>query len=98
MMVCMQTNSDGSWAWKPLLFDNPVEKVAVMLKYMKDNGIVPECECVHLLCLAARICGKVTLALAFVGAVVGPRSLVRAVLVGDFNYARLHCTALAGCR
>jgi hypothetical protein len=29
-----------------MLFDNPVEKVAIMLKYMTENNILPECECV----------------------------------------------------
>jgi hypothetical protein len=40
----VQTNSDGSWSWKPLLFDNPVEKVETMLNFMTKNGIIPECE------------------------------------------------------
>ncbi|MEZ0372017.1 MAG: 3-keto-5-aminohexanoate cleavage protein [Candidatus Sericytochromatia bacterium] len=41
----LKTRADGSWAWKPMLFDNPVEKIAAFLKVMDDNGIVPECEC-----------------------------------------------------
>lgn len=41
----LKTRADGSWAWKPMLFDNPVEKIAAFLKVMHDNHIVPECEC-----------------------------------------------------
>lgn len=41
----LRTKQSGEWAWKPLLFDNPVEKVAIMGKAMKERGIVAECEC-----------------------------------------------------
>lgn len=41
----LKSKSDGSWAWPPMLFDNPVEKVAKFLEVMKANSIIPECEC-----------------------------------------------------
>jgi 3-keto-5-aminohexanoate cleavage enzyme len=41
----LKVKSDGRWAWPPLLFDNPVEKVEAYLKKMKELGTVPECEC-----------------------------------------------------
>lgn len=41
----LKTNSDGRWAWPPLLFDNPVEKVSAFLQAMHQQGIMPECEC-----------------------------------------------------
>lgn len=41
----LKVKSDGSWAWPPILFDNPVEKVTAFVKKMAEIGIVPECEC-----------------------------------------------------
>ena len=41
----LKTRTDGSWAWKPALFDNPVEKIQAYLNVMNRLGIVPECEC-----------------------------------------------------
>jgi len=41
----LKTRKDGSWAWPPILFDNPVEKVKKFLDFMRENSIVPECEC-----------------------------------------------------
>ncbi len=41
----LKTKSDGTWAWKPFLFDNPVSKIEKYLKVMNENNIVPECEC-----------------------------------------------------
>ena len=41
----LKIRSNGEWAWPPMLFDNPVEKVRRFLDVMRDNGIVPECEC-----------------------------------------------------
>lgn len=41
----LKTRKDGSWAWKPMLFDNPVPKVEAFLQAMGQYGIVPECEC-----------------------------------------------------
>jgi uncharacterized protein (DUF849 family) len=41
----LKTRSNGQWAWPPLLFDNPVDKIEAFLKAMYALGIVPECEC-----------------------------------------------------
>ncbi|MFH1350900.1 MAG: 3-keto-5-aminohexanoate cleavage protein, partial [Pseudomonadota bacterium] len=41
----LKTRGNGSWAWPPMLFDNPVEKVKRFLDAMKVNTIVPEFEC-----------------------------------------------------
>jgi uncharacterized protein (DUF849 family) len=41
----LKLRSDGTWAWPPLIFDNPVEKVQRFLDIMKANEIVPEFEC-----------------------------------------------------
>ncbi|MDI6756290.1 MAG: 3-keto-5-aminohexanoate cleavage protein [Thermodesulfobacteriota bacterium] len=41
----LKTRKDGQWAWPPLLFDNPVEKVQKFLQVMMDKSIVPEFEC-----------------------------------------------------
>jgi len=41
----LKCRKDGSWAWPPLLFDNPVEKVKQFLEVMEDNNIIPEFEC-----------------------------------------------------
>jgi uncharacterized protein (DUF849 family) len=41
----LKLRSDGSWAWPPMLFDNPVPKVEAFLAKMREYGIVPECEC-----------------------------------------------------
>lgn len=41
----LKIKSDGKWAWKPFLFDNPIEKIEAFAKAMYENGIVPECEC-----------------------------------------------------
>ncbi len=41
----LRVKADGTWAWPPLLFDNPVEKVQAFLKVMYDHHITPECEC-----------------------------------------------------
>lgn len=41
----LKTRSDGRWAWPPMLFDNPVEKVQAFFKEMDALGVVPECEC-----------------------------------------------------
>ena len=41
----LRTKQDGSWAWPPMLFDNPVSKVEKFFKAMRALGIVPECEC-----------------------------------------------------
>jgi len=41
----LRTKKDGTWAWPPMLFDNPVPKVEKFFKAMKSLNIVPECEC-----------------------------------------------------
>ncbi|MDA8018552.1 MAG: 3-keto-5-aminohexanoate cleavage protein [Thermoanaerobaculia bacterium] len=41
----LKTRSDGSWAWPPLLFDNPVAKVAAFLDAMAETATRPELEC-----------------------------------------------------
>jgi uncharacterized protein (DUF849 family) len=41
----LKLRSNGEWAWPPMLFDNPVDKVSSFLKVMAEHGIVPECEC-----------------------------------------------------
>ena len=41
----LKTRKDGQWAWPPMLFDNPVEKVQKFLKVMMADHIVPEFEC-----------------------------------------------------
>jgi uncharacterized protein (DUF849 family) len=41
----LKTRADGAWAWPPMLFDNPVEKIAAFLAVMNENGIAPEFEC-----------------------------------------------------
>ena len=44
----LKVKSDGSWAWKPMLFDNPVEKVQAFLEVMTETGALPEFECFDL--------------------------------------------------
>ena len=41
----LKVRSDGRWAWPPMLFDNPVEKVAAFLQVMQETGALPEFEC-----------------------------------------------------
>lgn len=41
----LKIRKDGTWAWPPALFDNPVEKVKGFLDVMTANDIVPEFEC-----------------------------------------------------
>lgn len=41
----LKLKSDGAWAWPPVLFDNPVEKVQAFLDVMTANDVVPEFEC-----------------------------------------------------
>ncbi len=41
----LKIRKDGSWAWPPLLFDNPVDKVKGFLDVMTQHNIVPEFEC-----------------------------------------------------
>ncbi len=41
----LKVRTDGSWAWRPMLFDNPVEKVQSFLTAMAEVGALPEFEC-----------------------------------------------------
>lgn len=41
----LKARRNGSWAWPPLLFDNPVDKIERMLKTMYELDVAPECEC-----------------------------------------------------
>lgn len=41
----LKTRSNGSWAWKPMLFENPVSKIEEILAVMKETGTRPEFEC-----------------------------------------------------
>ncbi len=41
----LKTKSDGSWAWPPMTFDNPVSKVTDFINVMKEIGTLPEFEC-----------------------------------------------------
>jgi uncharacterized protein (DUF849 family) len=41
----LKVKGDGSWAWRPMLFDNPVEKVKAFLDVMTETGALPEFEC-----------------------------------------------------
>jgi 3-keto-5-aminohexanoate cleavage enzyme len=41
----LKTRGDGSWAWPPILFDNPVDKIRQFLGAMRWQDIEPEFEC-----------------------------------------------------
>jgi len=41
----LKTRSNGTWAWKPLMFENPVDKVEEALAVMREYNIIPEFEC-----------------------------------------------------
>lgn len=41
----LKVKRDGSWAWRPMLFDNPVEKIKAFLDVMSETGALPEFEC-----------------------------------------------------
>jgi len=41
----LKVRSDGSWAWPPHVFDNPVDKVTAYLDVMAETGTQPEFEC-----------------------------------------------------
>ena len=41
----LKLRDDGRWAWPPLVFDNPVEKVQAFLDAMAETGTRPEFEC-----------------------------------------------------
>jgi uncharacterized protein (DUF849 family) len=41
----LKIKEDGTWAWPPMVFDNPVEKVRQFLDVMNEHHIHPEFEC-----------------------------------------------------
>lgn len=41
----LKIRKDGQWAWPPIMFDNPVEKIKAFLDVMKVHRIIPEFEC-----------------------------------------------------
>jgi len=41
----LKLRRNDQWAWPPLLFDNPVDKIEKFAEVMKANNVVPECEC-----------------------------------------------------
>lgn len=41
----LKTRKDGSWAWPPMTFDNPVSKVTDFINVMQECDILPEFEC-----------------------------------------------------
>ncbi len=41
----LKVRRNGQWAWPPMLFDNPVDKITKYLEVMYEENIVPECEC-----------------------------------------------------
>jgi len=41
----LKVKEDGTWAWPPIVFDNPVDKVDSFLKVMKETNTIPEFEC-----------------------------------------------------
>lgn len=41
----LKTRRSGDWAWPPMVFDNPVEKVQRFLDVMAETGATPEFEC-----------------------------------------------------
>lgn len=41
----LKATSAGTWAWPPMLFDNPVEKIRAFLDAMRETGTLPEFEC-----------------------------------------------------
>lgn len=41
----LKARADGRWAWPPMLFDNPVEKIEELVAVMRETGTKPEFEC-----------------------------------------------------
>lgn len=41
----LKTRKNGDWAWPPMVFDNPVDKVQRFLDAMAETETVPELEC-----------------------------------------------------
>jgi 3-keto-5-aminohexanoate cleavage enzyme len=41
----LKAKENGTWAWRPMVFDNPVEKVNAFLEVMNETNTIPEFEC-----------------------------------------------------
>jgi len=41
----LKTRRDGNWAWPPMVFLNPVDKIEEIVAVMREHNIVPEFEC-----------------------------------------------------
>jgi 3-keto-5-aminohexanoate cleavage enzyme len=41
----LKTTSKGAWAWPPMVFSNPVDKIETMFQAMDRLNIKAECEC-----------------------------------------------------
>jgi uncharacterized protein (DUF849 family) len=41
----LKATTQGTWAWPPMLFDNPVDKIRGFLDAMRATGTLPEFEC-----------------------------------------------------
>lgn len=41
----LKAKSDGTWAWTPMVFQNPVDKISEIIDVMKETGTRPELEC-----------------------------------------------------
>lgn len=41
----LKLRSNGEWAWPPIMFDNPVDKVQDFIDVMAEAGTIPEFEC-----------------------------------------------------
>jgi 3-keto-5-aminohexanoate cleavage enzyme len=41
----LKIKDNGDWAWPPMVFDNPVNKIQQFLEVMRECGIHPEFEC-----------------------------------------------------
>ena len=41
----LKAKSNGQWAWPPMVFDNPVEKVQEFIDALRDANSIPEFEC-----------------------------------------------------
>lgn len=44
----LKVRSNGTWAWPPMLFENPVDKVEELLEVCRETGTRPEFECFDL--------------------------------------------------
>lgn len=41
----LKTRKSGDWAWPPMMFNNPVQKIQDHIAVMKECNIIPEFEC-----------------------------------------------------